>query len=361
LRAHEPDVFARVRKVVMPKDWVGYRLTGELATDVSDASGTLAFDPAARAWSREMLDAMGIDGALFPEARESIVPLGVLASEAARRAGMPAGTIVVRGGADNAAAAVGLGVVREGRAMASIGTSGVVLAHTDALHTDDALRLHAFSASVPDASYSMGVMLSAGGALRWYRDTMCPGSANRSYEELTALAALAKPGAGGVVFLPYLMGERTPHNDASARAAFVGMSASTSEADLARAVLEGVAFGLADSLALMHTRPTELRATGGGARSAVWRQLIADVLDVSVATTTSTEGPAFGAALLAGVGVNVWDSVNEGADALVTVVDRAPPDPSRAALYREIHAVYRALYEDLRPRLRALAALTHET
>jgi xylulokinase len=357
VRAHEPAVYARIAHVVMPKDYVALALTGELGTDVSDASGTLAFDPAARAWSHEALRAVGVEARWFPQARESAEVVGGLTRAVAEATGLREGTPVVAGAADNAAAAVGLGVVRTGRGMVSIGTSGTVLAHTDALRVDAGMRLHSFCAAVPGASYLMGVMLSAGGALRWFRDTI----AKRPYDAITADAARAERGAGGVVFLPYLMGERTPHNDANARGAFVGLSAVTGEAELSRAVLEGISYGLADSLALMRGAAPpvaldELRLTGGGARSAVWRQMLADVFGVEVAVTNSTEGAAFGAAVLAGVGAGVFGSVADAADALVRVVERTAPDPAASAYYREAHGTYCALYGDLRERFAAMAA-----
>ena len=348
VRRHEPEVFTRIATVLMPKDWVGLVLTGVRGTEVSDASGTLAFDPARRAWSRELLAKVDINPDIFPEAGESPSVLGTLKSAVARATGLREGMTVVRGAADNAAGAVGLGVVRSGRAMVSLGTSGVVLAHTDSLQVDPAMRLHSFCAAVPGRSYLMGVMLSAGGALRWFRDVLVP----RPYDELTSLAARAPAGAGGVVFLPYLMGERTPHNDGSARGAFVGLSAATGVEALCRAVLEGITYGLADSLDLVRAllgegAVRELRATGGGARSAFWRQLMADVFATEVVTTTSTEGPAYGAAILAGVGTGLFASVEEGADALVKVVERSAPSPESTE-YSAPRAVFRALYPALR-------------
>lgn len=374
LREHEPAAFERVRAVLMPKDYVGLRLTGELGTDDSDASGTLAFSPGDRAFSAELLDAVGVPRAFFPPSGPSPSPLGRLTSEVAAATGLPAGTLVVRGAADNAAGAVGLGVVRPGRAMASVGTSGVILAHTDGWIVEPEMRLHSFCHAVPGRHYLMGVMLAAGGALRWYRDILCDGERVAAglrnvdpYEIITDTASTSRPGAGGVVFLPYLMGERTPHNDAAARGAFVGMTARTTKADLSRAVLEGITFGLADSLDLMRgvaqtngaasVSIDEIRLTGGGARSPFWRQLMADVFGTQVAITTSTEGPAYGAALLGAAGAGVFPSVEEAADALVHVSSRVAPDPARAARYREIHAIYQGLYADLRSRFRALGAL----
>ena len=368
VRKHEPEVWARVRKVLMPKDFINHRLTGELGADVSDASGTLVLDPAARRWSPTMLNAFELSPALFPDVGESAARLGRLTPDMALATGLPGGIPVARGAADNAAGAVGLGVVRAGRAMASLGTSGVVLAHTQSYVVEPQMRLHAFCHAVPGQHYAMGVMLSAGGALRWYRDVLGDGERLAAelqqvdpYEIITDTASTARPGAGGVVFLPYLMGERTPHNDAAARGALVGLTARTTKADISRAVLEGITFGLADSLALLReTNPdaaTEIRLTGGGARSPFWRQLMADVFDTPVAVTSSTEGPAFGAALLGGVAAGLFTSVEEAADALVHVTKRLTPEPAAAARYHEIHAVYRGLYTDLKERFRALGRL----
>ena len=369
VRAHEPEAWARVRTVLMPKDLVGLRLTGELGADVSDASGTLAFDPRTRTWSDEVLSAFGLSRSLFPTSGESSDVLGRVSGEAASATGLPQGTLVARGAADNAAGAVGLGVVRTGRAMASVGTSGVVLAHTDDYVVEPEMRLHSFCHAVPGRYYLMGVMLSAGGALRWYRDVLCDGEKMAAelrkvdpYEIVTDAASTAKPGAGGVVFLPYLMGERTPHNDAAARGCFVGISATTTKADLSRAVLEGITYGLRDSLDLMRelggaTGASEIRLTGGGAKSIFWRQLMADVFEAEVAITTSTEGPAFGAAILAGAAAGAFASVEEGADALVHVTSRVAPNTALSGRYREAHAAYGALYRNLKGTFPQLARL----
>ena len=370
LRAHEPEVFARVDKVLMPKDHAGYLLTGELGADVSDASGTLAFDPAARAWSAEVLGAFGLPASLFPEVGDSPSVLGPLTLAMAEEVGLPAGIPVARGAADNAAGAVGLGVVRPGRAMASIGTSGVVLAHTKGYLVEPSMRLHSFCHAVPGQYYAMGVMLSAGGALRWYRDVLSDGEKIAAelggvdpYEIITDSASTARAGGRGLIFLPYLMGERTPYADAGARGALVGLTARTTKADISRAVLEGITFGLCDSLDLIREIDPggagvgEIRLTGGGARSRFWRQMMADVFDAPVALTTSTEGPAFGAAILGGVAAGAFASVEEAADALVHVTSRVTPEPVAAARYRDIHAVYRGLYGDLRERFRELGRL----
>jgi xylulokinase len=366
VREHEPELFARVAKVLMPKDFVALHLTGELGADVSDASGTLAFHPGERRFSEEALAAFDLPMSLFPKVGESKDALGALRPAIAEETGLPEGILVVRGAADNAAAAVGLGVVREGRAMASIGTSGVVLVHSDAYVVEPAMRLHSFAHAVPGKHYLMGVMLSAGGALRWYRDVLSDGEkiaaemrGDDAYDVIAEAASTSREGAAGLLFLPYLMGERTPHNDARARGALVGLTARTTKADISRAVLEGITFGLADSLALVRAMPgvgevREIRVTGGGAKSAFWRKLMADVFDAEIVVTTSTEGPAFGAAMLAAVGAGAFESVEAAADALVHPTSRQRPDPVAVARYADIHAEYAALYGDLRERMHAL-------
>jgi xylulokinase len=356
----------------MPKDFVRYRLTGELATEVSDASGTLAFEPKSRRWSDEVLELVGAPHDVWPSVHDSAELAGVLADDVAALTGLPARTPIAFGAADNAAGAVGLGVVRAGRAMASIGTSGVVLAHAADFDVAADLPLHTFCHAIPGAFYRMGVMLAAGGALRWYRDVMCDGEKLAAelrgadpYDVIVDSASTARQGASGLVFLPYLSGERTPHHDASARGAFVGLGAHTTKADLSRAVLEGITFGLADSLDLLRAgalnppaTPIDIvRLTGGGARSRFWRQLVADVLDVEVAITTSAEGPAFGAAILGGVAAKLFASIEDAADSLVHLTARARPDPIASSRYRALHAVYRGLYGDLRDRFRALGSL----
>ncbi|MFT3773386.1 MAG: FGGY-family carbohydrate kinase [Minicystis sp.] len=317
-----------------------------------------------------MLAAFDIPASLFPPVGDSPAVLGHLTPEMAEDLGLPVGIPVARGAADNAAGAVGLGVVRPGRAMASIGTSGVVLAHTAGYAVEEQMRLHSFCHAVPGQYYAMGVMLAAGGALRWYRDTLCDGEQMAAeirgadpYEIITDTASTARPGAGGLVFLPYLMGERTPHPDALARGALIGLTARTTKAEISRAVLEGITFGLCDSLDLIReidpsgAGASEIRLTGGGAKSPFWRQMMADVFGTPVAVTTSTEGPAFGAAILGGVAAGAFSSVAEAADALVHVTSRVAPEPATAARYREIHAIYRALYGDLRERFRALSRI----
>lgn len=369
LRKHHSEAWRRTRHVLMPKDLVALRLTGSLSSDVSDASGTLAFGPRTRTWSTEILDAFDIDRSLFPDVGESWSAIGSLLPEVATRVGLPTSVIVARGAADNAAGAVGLGVVRAGVGMVSVGTSGVVLATTPSFVVDPTLRLHSFCHANTSGYYVMGVMLAAGGALRWFRDTLAPDWAAQAraagrdpYDRIFEAVDSSPVGARGTWFLPYLMGERTPHADANARGCFVGMSAVTTREDLARAVVEGITFGLADSLHLIRRLDPppalrELRATGGGARSSLWRQVMADVFGLDIVTTTSTEGPAFGAAILGGVASGVFASVEQGTDALVKETSRTLADPVRHARYRELHDEFRSLYVALRDRFTVEASL----
>jgi xylulokinase len=373
LKKHEPDVLSRARHVLLPKDFVGLVLTGELGTEPSDASGTLAFDPERRHYSEAVLRACGVPRGLFADVGESASLLGSLREELATRVGLRPGLPVARGAADNAAAAVGLGVTAPGRAMVSIGTSGVVLAPVSSLPSGAstvASGLHAFCHAHPERSYLMGVMLSAGGALRWYRDVLCDGERIGAelrgadpYEIITEAASTSRPGAGGLVFLPYLAGERTPHADPDARGALVGLSLRSTKADVSRAVLEGITFGFADLLELVALgtpdgeQPDELRVTGGGAKSAFWRGLMADVLGAPVVTTSSTEGAAFGAALLGGVATGAFDDVDQAAACTVRATGERAPDPSTSQRYAELRAAYRSLYPALSPAFSTLARL----
>jgi xylulokinase len=350
LRRHEPDVYARIAQICLPKDYVRLRLTGEHATDVSDASGTLLLDVAARAWSAQVLDALELDHAWLPAALESPVASGVTSADAV--AGLAAGIPVAAGGGDQAAGAVGVGVDRPGPVSVVLGTSGVVFAALERYAADAEGRVHAFCHAVPDVWHAMGVMLSAAGSLRWFRDTAAPGV---SYEALTAAAEPWPPGAEGLTFLPYLAGERTPHADPDARGAFVGLSVRHDRGALARAVLEGVAFGLRDSLDLLvaiGVAPEFGRVSGGGARSQLWLEIVASVLELPLERVAVDEGAAFGAALLGGVAAGVWDDVHAAVAATVKPGAPVEPLPGLVDAYREQREVYRALYpalRDLRP------------
>ena len=343
VRAHEPEAYARTAHVLLPKDYVRWRLTGAYATDRAGAGGTLALSLATRDWSAEVLGAVGVDAELFPPTHEGTDVAGAVSAEGAAATGLAPGTPVVGGAGDQAAAAVGVGAVTADVWALSLGTSGVVFAPSDAPRTAPDGRAHAFPHAVPGRWHLMGVMLSAAGALQWYRDALAPGVA---FDALLAEAERVPPGAEGLAFLPYLSGERTPHADPGATGAFIGLTTRHGRGHLTRAVLEGVAFGLADNLALLRDAglgaPAALRATGGGVRSALWRQILADVLGAPLQTTASEEGAAFGATLLAGVGVGLWPDADAACGQAVAVAETTAPRDSDA--YAEPYARFRALY-----------------
>ncbi len=363
MRRHEPDLYARIAHILLPKDYVRYCLTGKHAVDAADASGTSLFDVRGRRWSATMLAALEIPPSWLPRVVESPELTGVVSALAARLTGLNEGTPVVGGAGDQAAQAVGTGIVRTGLVSATIGTSGVVFAHLDQPAVDLQGRLHSFCHAVPSRWHVMGVMLSAGGALRWLRDGLRHDAwfkGGDPYDAMSAEAAEVSPGCEGLVFLPYLTGERTPHADPRARGAFVGLTLRHHRGHLIRAVMEGVALGLRDSLELirgMGLPVTEIRVSGGGARSPLWRQILADVFRTDVATVTTTEGAAYGAALLAGVGRGIFPSVEVACETTVAVVDRAAPDRERAAVYDKLYTVYRDLYLALRPSMHALSTM----
>jgi len=354
-RNHEPHAYARIASVLLPKDYVRYRLTDVHATDVSDASGTGLFDVTARAWSAEVLAALDIPTEWMPRATESPV-LGAAVSEVgAAETGLASGTPVAAGGGDQAAQAIGTGVVRPGPLCVTIGTSGVVFATLDAPVVDPGLRTHTFCHAVPGRWHMMGVMLSAGGALRWLRQAFASGV---DYGALDAEAEITPPGAEGLVFLPYLTGERTPYPDPNARGAFVGLSLVHGRGHLVRAVMEGVAFGLRDSFEIIRAvgvEITQVRATGGGAASRLWNQILADVLGVEVVVMNITEGAAYGAALLASVGAGLFSTIEAACEAGLCVASRAEPRPNVGARYDALYETYRALYPALRPSFARLA------
>lgn len=348
LRRNEPEVWAGMAHALLPKDFVRLRLTGDHAVDRADGAGTILFELAARDWSPEVLDALGIDRAWLPETFEGPEVTGGLTDPAAAITGLRPGTPVVAGGGDQAAAAVGLGSVEAGVSSLSLGTSGVVFTTTEGPTVEPQGRLHAFCHAVPDRWHLMGVMLSAAGSLRWYRDVLAPGM---GFDDLVEEAMPVPRGSDGLLFLPYLTGERTPHPDPLARGAFVGLTVHHGRAHLTRAVLEGVAFGLRDSLELMRSvglAPSEIRATGGGVRSGLWRQILADVLGARIVTTSTVEGAAHGAAILAAVGAGWFPSVPNACRALVETGE--PTEPSaRADVYADAYARYRELYPALAP------------
>ena len=356
VRRHEPGNWARVRHVLLPKDYLRHRLTGGYAVDVADGSGTILFDLAARTWSPEILAALDLDPALLPGTSEGPEVTGTVTREAAEATGLAPGTPVVAGGGDQSANAVGVGAVTPGVVALSLGTSGVVFAATDQPAIEPRGRVHAFCHAVPGRWHMMGVMLSAAGSLRWLRDALAPAS---SFDDLVAGAAEVPAGSDGLLFLPYLTGERTPHPDPLARGAFVGLTVRHDLRHLTRAVLEGVAYGLRDGLDLMVgaglAAPRQLRAAGGGTRSPLWRQILADVLGTEVATVGIEEGAAYGAALLAAVGSGWFADVEAACRSVVRVAPAAGPSASEG-LYRKEHARFRGLYRALAPTFHATPA-----
>jgi xylulokinase len=344
LRRHEPDAYARVARVLLPKDYVRLRLTGEWAIDVSDASGTLLLDVGRRAWSDEVLAALDLPAAWLPPLLESPQQAGEV--DASYR--LLQGTPVAAGAGDQPAAAVGVGAVRPDVLSVVLGTSGVVLAPLPAYAHDPAGRVHAFCHAVPDAWQAMGVMLSAAGSLAWFHERLAP---DVPLDGLVAEADGWEPGAGGLLFLPYLAGERTPHADPDARGAFAGLELRHDRGALVRAVLEGVAFGLRDCLDVLRplgVAATAARVSGGGARGRLWLGIVASALDLPLEVTASEEGSAFGAALLGGVAGGVFDDVDDAVARCVRVTEVVEPDPAWRDAYAELLPRYRALYPALR-------------
>ena len=349
VRENEPENWKRVRAVMLPKDYVRFRLTGERATDMADASGTLLLDVAHRRWSREMLQAAEIDEKSLPSLYESTDVSGKASSQGAAETGLRVGTPVVAGAGDQAAGATGMGIVATGTVSATIGTSGVVFAATDRPALDPRGRVHTFCHAIPGRWHVMGVTQAAGLSLRWFRDTFATDSsgARESYDRLTAEAAKISPGSDGLLWTPYLMGERTPHLDSNARGALVGLTASHTRAHVVRAILEGVAFSLRDTFTLfreMNVPVTSIRLGGGGARSPLWRQIQADVYGHAVEIVEAEEGAAYGAALLAGVGVGFWPTVDAACAATVRVVTRVNPQPSAVAVLNASYSAFRRIY-----------------
>lgn len=358
LRQHEPEHYARVQRLLLPKDYIRLMLTGEAATDASDAAGTLLLDLERRDWSDELLAALEIPRAWLPRVYEGPQVTGRLRPEVAAELGLPSDLPVIAGGGDNAAAAVGTGIIRDGVISSSIGTSGVLFAHSDAIRRDPEGRLHTFCHAVPGAYHLMAVTLSAGGALQWLRNSLRALAPELHYDDLTRQAATVPPGAEGLLFLPYLSGERTPHRDPLARGAFVGLTLRHGVGHLARAVMEGVVFSLLDGLTIMRELGLEIdevRAIGGGARNPLWRQMQADMFGQPLHRMRAEEGPAFGAALLAGVGAGVYRDVAAAVQAAVATSDTVQPDATSAAAYAQQYAIYRTLYPALRPAMHQLA------
>lgn len=368
VRRHEPEIYEKCRHILLPKDYIRYRLTGVYATEVSDASGMNLLDVPNRCWSKEVLATLEIDEELLARVYESPDVTGGITAEAAALTGLCAGTPVVGGAGDNAAAAVGTGVVRAGRAFTTIGTSGVVFAHSEQVTIDPAGRVHTFCHSVPGCWTVMSCTLAAGLSLKWFRDTFCAAEREAAagmgvdpYEIMNAQAARSPIGANRLLYLPYLMGERSPILDENARGAFIGLSAMHTKYDLLRAVMEGVTYSQRQNLDVlrgMGVTFTEMLACGGGGRSVFWRQMLSDVYDCPVNTIASSgESPALGAAILAGVGAGVYSSVQEGCDAVIRTNTPELPDRTRSLQYEPYYRVFCGLYPALRESYQSLSAL----
>jgi xylulokinase len=364
VRQHEPKIYEKTRHILLPKDFIRYLLTGEYATEVSDASGTLLLDVVNRKWSERLLQLLEIDSSLLPRVYESPDITGMLTNESAEQLGLMPGTPVVGGGGDQAAGAVGNGIVSSGIVSATLGTSGVVFAHSDQPTRDPLGRVHTMCHAVPGKWCVFGCMLSAGGSFQWFRNNLAADEVALAkkkkidpYILLIDQAKLAPPGSEGLQFLPYLTGERCPYPDPNARGAWIGLTARTNRPMLIRALLEGVTFGMRDALEIMHSMQipiTQIRASGGGARSDFWLQLQADIYRKPIVTTNASEGPAYGAALLAGVGTRVWKSVEEAARC-IRQTRKINPNKKKVELYEGQYAVYHKLYGDLKERFVEIA------
>ncbi|MGA3066756.1 MAG: xylulokinase [Tepidisphaeraceae bacterium] len=370
VRQHQPQIYQKTKHILLPKDYLRYCLTGVYATEVSDASGTLLLDVANRRWSDQLLTLLQIDASLLPRLHESPQVTGVLTRSAAAALGLRPQTPVVGGGGDQAAGAVGNGIVAPGILSATLGTSGVMFAHSDSPVRDPLGRVHTMCHAVPGKWCVFGCMLSAGGSFQWFRNTLGQtelASAKKRkidpYQLLISQAEDAAQGCEGTFFLPYLTGERCPHPDPNARGGWIGVTSRTSRPMLIRSLLEGVTFGMRDALEIikkMQIPVTQIRASGGGSRSNFWRQLQANIYRQPIISTNAAEGPAYGAALLAGVGAGVWKTVEEACSACICKTRQQSPNKKSADFYDRAYVVYRQLYDDLKNRFPEMASLTVE-
>lgn len=354
VRDNEPALYDRIHKVLLPKDYLRFQLTGESATDVSDASGTALFDVVNRRWAWDLVDALGIPRSFLPRSFESHEVTGQISAKAAEITGLAAGTPVVAGGGDQAASAVGNGIVEPGIVSCTLGTSGVVFAHMQEPKYDPAGRVHTFCHAVAGAWHVMGVTQGAGLSLQWFRNQLAPAM---TYPQLTAEAATAPAGSQGLFWLPYLMGERTPHLDPTARGGWIGLTAKHTRADLIRALIEGVSYSQKDCLDIIEglgVPLTSVRASGGGANSLFWRQMLADIFNKRLVTLETQEGSAYGAALLSLVGTGVYRNVPECCRAVIHEINSLDPQPDQAAVYAQGHRIYQSLYPALKPFYAAL-------
>ncbi|MDO9464261.1 MAG: xylulokinase [bacterium] len=359
VRKNELHIYEKTKKILLPKDYIRFRLTGEFASDVSDASGTLLFDVKNRKWSDEVLEKLNIDRNLLPEVYESTEITGTLTKDASELIGLSTETVVIAGAGDQAAGAVGNGIVEPGIISSTIGTSGVVFAYTDQVKTDPSGRVHTFCHAVPGKWHVMGVMLAAGGSFKWLKEMLGSGS----YQLMTEQASKAPTGSEGLIFLPYLMGERTPHADPDAKAVFFGISPRHTRAHIIRSVMEGVSFALRDSLEIikgLNIPVSEIRASGGGAKSKLWKQIQADVNKEPIYTINVDEGPAFGAALLAMVGAEIYSSVPEACRHTIKTIDKIEPVTKNAKIYDEYYKLYKRLYSSLKDNFKQCSELIRQ-
>ncbi|MBU0477196.1 xylulokinase [bacterium] len=356
VKKNEPQIYEKTKKILLPKDYIRFRLTGEFAGDVSDASGTLLFDVTNRIWSTTMLEKLDIDKNFMPQVVESSEVTGRITKDVSELTGLFSETIVVGGAGDQAAGAVGCGIVEEGIISSTIGTSGVVFAYADKVKNDPLGRLHTFCHAVPGKWHVMGVMLAAGGSFKWLRDTL----GENSYQVMTEQALKAPVGSEGLIFLPYLMGERTPHADPDAKAVFFGISPRHTRSHIIRSVMEGVSFGLRDSMEIINELGipvSEIRASGGGAKSKLWRQIQADVNKEAIYTINVDEGPAFGAALLAMVGAKIYASVPEACRQTIKTIEKTEPIVENTKIYDEYYRLYKNLYKSLKDNFKQCSKL----
>lgn len=367
VRNHEPDNYARCRHILLPKDYIRYILTGVFATEVSDASGMQLLDVPGRCWSDEVLEKLGIDKGLLGKVYESCEVTGTLLPEIAEKTGLSLQVKVVGGAGDNAAAAVGTGVVKDGTAFTTIGTSGVVFAHSSGITIDPKGRVHTCCCAVPGAWHVMGVTQGAGLSLKWFKDNFCQDYVEEAqkqgvdaYDLINRDIEGIEPGSDKLVYLPYLMGERTPHLDPDCRGVFFGLSAIHTKAHLLRAVMEGVSYSLADCndiLREMGIHVDDMMACGGGGKSPVWRQMLADLYECEVKTVHQTEGPALGVAILAGVGCGLYESVEKACESMISADKSTSPLKERSEIYRKYHELYQELYQNLKESYKKLAGI----
>lgn len=355
VKKHNPRIYNKIKHILLPKDYIRFKLTGEYATDVSDASGTLIFDVENRCWSKEMLNLLDISEALMPKCFESSEITGTVSKEAANSTGLLEGTLVAGGGGDQAAGAVGTGTVESGIISVAMGTSGVIFAAQKEYKVDDENRLHSFC-HANNEWHVMGVMLSAASCLKWWVEEINR-DASKSFDEILEEAEKIPAGSEGLIFLPYLMGERTPYSDANAKGCFIGLSITHTRAHMTRAILEGVAFGLKDSLELvkeLNIPINEVRVSGGGAKSRLWRQILADVFEARIDMINSVDGPSYGAAILASVAGKSFNSVNEACSKLIKVTESVSPNLENYDIYEKQYKVYNGLYGILKETFKKL-------